>query len=246
MPALPRTEGVPASETASELGRLREEIQQERARSAELSAQLSAQVSAPDFDPEPEPTASAEREIAWEQPAAGEEDGAASPSVRPWFDAGALEAAGWGPAEIDRIRERWEQYELAKLDVENQRARKVPGWKKLGGLSFQIEAEARQDLGDEAYEAMRFATNQPNRVVVEEVLEISPAAEAGFLPGDELISYGGQRVFTPGAVQFLTTAGERGAWAEVWILRGGEQLRLLVPRGPLGARLKSVRRVPYR
>ena len=242
--ALPGAEGAPESETASELSRLREELHQERARASELSAQLSAQVSALDFNPEPQ--ADVEGEIFWEQRAVAEEAGAGSPSLRPWFDAGALEAAGWGPAEIDRIRERWEQYELAKLDIENQRARKVPGWKKLGGLSFQLEVEARQVLGVEAYEAMRFATNQPNRVVVEEVLEISPAAEAGFLPGDELISYGGQRVFTPGAVQFLTTAGERGAWAEIWILRGGEELRLLVPRGPLGARLKSVLRVPYR
>lgn len=242
MAALPSSEGIPASETASELSRLREELHQERARAAELSAQVSAL----DFNPEAEPQAGAERETSWEQPAATEEGGEGSSAARPWFDARALEAAGWGPAEIDRIRERWEQYELAKLEIENQRARKVPGWKKLGGRFFQIATEARNDLGDEFYEAMLFASHQPNRVIVDEVLEISPAAEAGFFPGDELISYGGQRVFTPGAVQFLTTSGERGAWAEVWILRGGEELRLLVPRGPLGTRLKSVIRVPYR
>jgi len=229
------------------LTRLREQLQRETARADALLARVEAL----EFSLGPEAGAPASHEESPSPPrpeaqAAAEDEEANSPSVRPWFNVQALEVAGWEPGEIDRIRERWEQYELAKLEIENQRARKVPGWQKLGGQSFQVAAEARQDLGDEAYEAMLYATNQPNRVVVEEVLEISPAAEAGFLPGDEFVSYGGQRVFTPGAIQFLTTSGEKGAWTEVWILRGSEELRLLVPRGPLGTRLSSVVRAPYR
>lgn len=239
-PALPVEDEVTAPGKLSEVGRLREELDQERARAAELSAQVAALESSPDAEQQP----AEESEASLEE--TGGEDETDSPSVRPWFNAEALVAAGWTGSEISRIRTRWERYELEKLELENQRARKAPGWKKLGGRSFQIEAEARDDLGDEGYEAMRFATNQPNRVVVEEILETSPAAEAGLLPGDQLISYAGQRIFTPGALQFLTASGESGAWTEIWVLRGGEQLRFFVPRGPLGIRLDAVVRTPYR
>lgn len=239
-PVMPVEDEVGAAETLGDVGRLREQLDQERARASELSARVSAL----EVRPEPEHRPAAESEAQWEEP--GEEGEADSSFGRPWFNAEALAAAGWTAEEIYRIRARWEQYELDRLEVKNQRARKVPGWEKLGGRSFQIESETRHDLGDEGYEAMRFATNQPNRVVLEEILETSPAAEAGLLPGDELISYAGQRVFTPGAVQFLTASGELGAWTEIRILRGGEELRFFVPRGPLGARLEAIVRAPYR
>ena len=162
----------------------------------------------------------------------------------PWFDGGALEGTGWTPGEIRRIRLRWEEYEMAKLEVENDRARKVPGWKHLGKRSFQIEAELRRDLGDEDYEAMRYATSQPNRVILSELLETSPAAAAGLEPGDEVISYDGQRIFTASALKYLTVADVPGALTEMRVLRAGEEHRFFVPRGALGTRLEVTSRAP--
>ncbi|MCS5637370.1 MAG: PDZ domain-containing protein, partial [Myxococcota bacterium] len=162
-----------------------------------------------------------------------------------WFDAAALGRVGWSEDEVERVRQRWEEYQLAKLEVENQRARKVPGWKELGKRLFQIEVQARNDLGDEGYEAMRFAAGQTNRVVLTELLEISPASDAGLMAGDEVISYDGQRVFSSGALKFHTQSGEPDAWTEVRVLRGGEERRFFVRRGPLGARLEAVHRPPY-
>jgi hypothetical protein len=163
----------------------------------------------------------------------------------PWFDGEALEGAGWTPGEIRRIRLRWEEYEMAKLEVENDRARKVPGWKHLGKRSFQIEAELRRDLGDENYGAMRYATSQPNRVILSELLGTSPAAAAGLEPGDEVISYDGQRIFTASALKYLTVADVPGALTEMRVLRAGEEHRFFVPRGPLGTRLEVTSRAPY-
>jgi hypothetical protein len=230
--------------SAAEIARLREELAQESARRQALAAQMDAETAPPPAQaalpaasaPAPEPILqdmSPERQ-------AGED------SARPWFDAAALENEGWTPGEIQRIRTRWEEYELAKLEVENQRARKVPGWKQMGGRLFQIEAGVRGDLGDEGYEAMRFAASQPNRVVLSELLEISPASEAGLSAGDEVISYDGQRVFTAAALKYLTQAGTPGFWTEVRVLRAGEERRFFVRRGPLGARLEAVTRAPYR
>ncbi|MDE0885962.1 MAG: PDZ domain-containing protein [Myxococcota bacterium] len=176
---------------------------------------------------------------------AAEEPTDSAPTEKAWFDSAALEAEGWTADQALRIRRRWERLQMEKLDIENQRARKVPGWKKLGKEQFQIQVEARRDLGDEDYEAMRFASGEPNRVVLTELLETSPAAEAGLLPEDEVISYDGQRVFTAAALKFLTQVGELGAATEIRVLRGGLEQRYFVPRGPLGTRLEAQVRSPY-
>jgi S1-C subfamily serine protease len=92
---------------------------------------------------------------------------------------------------------------------------------------------------------MRYATSQPNRVILSELLETSPAAVAGLEPGDEVVSYDGQRIFTASALKLLTLAGVPGALTEMRVLRAGEEHRFFVPRGPLGTRLEIASRAPY-
>ncbi len=229
----------PNADTALEIARLRQEIAQERALRTAPVATLPA-------EPAPARPPAAAPPVADDLPGtSGAEVEAEAAKASPWFDAAALEQVGWSRDEVERVRQRWEEYQLAKLEVENQRARKVPGWKELGKRLFQIEVQARNDLGDEGYEAMRFAAGQTNRVVLSELLEISPASDAGLMSGDEVISYGGQRVFSAGALKFHTQSGEPGAWTEVRVLRAGEERRFFVRRGPLGARLEAVHRDPY-
>ena len=229
----------PNADTVLEIARLREELAQERALRVAPPAPPSAEPASPGL-PAAEPPA--EKDFPEMTGAEAEEEVA---ETRPWFDSAALGRLGWSEDEVERVRQRWEEYQLAKLEVENQRARKVPGWKALGKRLFQIEVEARNDLGDEGYEAMRFAAGQKNRVVLSELLDISPASDGGLMPGDEVISYDGQRVFSSGALKFLTQSGEPDAWTEVRVLRAGEERRFFVRRGPLGARLEAVRRPPY-
>ena len=229
----------PNADTALEIARLRQEIAQERSLRTAPVATLPA-------EPAPPRPLAAAPPVADDLPeTSGAEVEAEAAKASPWFDAAALERVGWSEDEVERVRQRWEEYQLAKLEVENQRARKVPGWKELGKRLFQIEVQARNDLGDEGYEAMRFAAGQNNRVVLSELLEISPASDAGLMSGDEVISYDGQRVFSAGALKFYTQSGEEGAWTEVRVLRGDEERRFFVRRGPLGARLEAVHRPPY-
>jgi hypothetical protein len=219
---------------------LQQERERGRARAEALTDPFPYPLTDPLTDPLPDPGAAPVAVTSGPETSPPAED-----EVPPWFDAEALEGAGWTPGEIRRIRLRWEEYEMAKLEVENDRARKVPGWKHLGKRSFQIEVELRRDLGDEDYEAMRYATSQPNRVILSELLGTSPAASAGLEPGDEVVSYAGQRIFTASALKQLTLAGVPDALTEMRVLRAGEEHRFFVPRGPLGTRLEIASRAPY-
>ncbi|HEM47607.1 MAG TPA: PDZ domain-containing protein, partial [Alphaproteobacteria bacterium] len=91
-----------------------------------------------------------------------------------------------------------------------------------------------------------YASGDRNRVILAELLERSPAAAAGIEPGDELISYDGERVFRAAELKRLTTEGEAGAPVELRVRREGEIVRLFVERGPLGVRLRMETRPPVR
>ena len=93
---------------------------------------------------------------------------------------------------------------------------------------------------------MLYATDQPNRVVVNSVIGGSAAALAGVREGDHLLSYGGQRIFRPADVRRGTTAGTRGEPVRIVVERGGEPFSFVVPRGPLGTRMSPMLAPPSR
>jgi len=62
----------------------------------------------------------------------------------------------------------------------------------------------------------------------------SPAAAAGLLPGDEIVSYGGKRVFGQPDLNAFVLEGTPGETVVVEIDRNGQRLQVVVPRGPIG------------
>ena len=54
------------------------------------------------------------------------------------------------------------------------------------------------------------------------------------LQGDEIFSYDGQRVFNVQDLNELALGGTRGESVVVDVRRNGENLRVVVPRGPIG------------
>jgi len=166
---------------------------------------------------------------------------------RPWFEEGELASLGLSPREIERIRLRWEEYTMETLYLQDARARGDSELTKREHRRemLRLRQELREDLGDDGYDAMLFATGQKNRVILRDVLETSPAFESGFRPGDELIQYGDERVFNPMVLKQLTARGTSGRSVEVLLLRDGELVRLFVPSGPLGIRMKIQVRPPY-
>jgi hypothetical protein len=158
------------------------------------------------------------------------------------FDAGALAASGFSPDDIRWIRERWEEAEMEKrylADLESRDEEPPPG-----GAYSDIERELREDLGDDGYDAMLYATDQDNRVALARVQHDSIAYRAGLRDGSVVWSYDGQRVFRPKELATLSTTGRRGEPVEIVIVTDDGTRQLIVERNPLGAELVSARRRP--
>ena len=158
------------------------------------------------------------------------------------FDAGALQLSGFPPDDIEWIRERWEQAELEKRYLAELEARDEDPPPR-GGAS-DIERELREDLGDNGYDAMLYATNRDNRVALERVRKDSIAYRAGLRNGSVVWSYDGQRVFSPKELATLSTSGSRGEPVEVVIVTDDGTEQLFVERNPLGADLVSAKERP--
>jgi hypothetical protein len=164
---------------------------------------------------------------------------------RPWFDADALESHGVQPAEVDRLRESFDASEMALLDLEDRARRE--GWydEPLYRQSLRdLRQGLRAELGDDRFDLLLFATGRHNRVVVSDLLDGSPAQRAGIRPGDEILSYADRRVFKGMELKRATTQGRAGERVEVVVLRDGERVRLWLPRGPLGIRMRQASRPP--
>ena len=158
------------------------------------------------------------------------------------FDAGALQLGGFSPDDIEWIRGRWEQAEMEKRYLADLEARDEDP--PPGGEYSDIERELREDLGDNGYDAMLYATNRNNRVALERVRSNSIAYRAGLRDGSVVWSYDGQRVFRPNDLATLATTGRRGEPVEIVIVTDDGTKQVFIERNPLGADLVSEREQP--
>jgi len=97
-----------------------------------------------------------------------------------------------------------------------------------------VEEALRAEIGDAEYERYLQATGRPTRVSVRTVLPSSPADRVGLRPGDEIVAYGGKRVFDMDDLNRLTLEGQPGETVVLEVLRDGQPMQLYVPRGPIG------------
>lgn len=193
-------------------------------------------------------------QLAWsdEPPGTDESAGDSEPArdgggdeERPWFDADALLEAGVQPAEIEAIREAFDESELALLELENRARRE--GWYRDARYRLELRdmrLALRAELGDDRFDRLLYASGRQNRVVVGDVLHGSPAAASGVEPGDEILSYAERRIFRGTELRHATTEGRAGDRTPLEVLRDGSRVRLWVPRGPLGIRMRQTRRPP--
>lgn len=173
------------------------------------------------------------------EPAAGEPD-AHTPPVAPAYrtTAEALVAAGIPEEQAALIQQRLDASDLTKLYLEDRARRE--GW--FGTPQYQVKErelqdavrELRPDIGEDAYDRLLYTLRRANRVMVRDVIQFSPAEQADLRPGDRIVEYAGQRVFTIQELQTLTHEGTAGAQVLVRVNRAGELLNIYVPRGPLG------------
>ncbi len=149
-----------------------------------------------------------------------------------------LLAAGFTQRQLDAISRIESRDRMRQIEIDDQARRE--GW--LGSERYTKEVRAlieqgsaaRRTLSDSDFDRYLYAQGRPNRVVVQSVIETSPAERAGFLPGDVLVSYGGQRIFSNQELTNSRSTGTVGENVVVEILRGGRPMRISLPRGPMG------------
>ena len=66
------------------------------------------------------------------------------------------------------------------------------------------------------------------------VIESSPEQSAGLQPGDEIVRYDGERVFNMTDLTQRTMDGAAGQNVIVDIMRNGQPMQIVMPRGPVG------------
>jgi hypothetical protein len=238
--------GDSGSGLAAELDRLREEVAAQRTLASALQAELSRlRERVDDFGPP----------VSSDPPGAGgdeESDGVANPADRgrqtagQWFEPGLLLDIEMDAEDIARVRRHFDAHQLEILFLRDRATRE--GWMHKPRFANEMQTlngGLREEIGDADYDALLWATGRPNRVELSALLGGSPAVDAGLEDGDIVLRYDDQEVFHPLALQQATRVGEAGSTVTIDVLRGGEELRVYVPRGPLGAQLQPTRTPPH-
>jgi membrane-associated protease RseP (regulator of RpoE activity) len=132
-----------------------------------------------------------------------------------------LIAAGFTADRAEWITRRTEELRMEALQAQYDAQR--------GGRPVQPA-----ELGDADYERYLQAAGRPTAIPVRDVLASSPAERSGLQPGDEIVAYGGKRVFDMSELNALTLEGVPGESVIVDVRRAGQSVQLVMPRGPLG------------
>lgn len=137
-------------------------------------------------------------------------------------------------AGFTRERAEWIERRSQELVLQAQQAQfeaQRSGQPFRGG---DIDNALRKEMGDAEYEKYLTAMGQRTDVPVMDVLASSPAEKAGLKPGDQIVSYAGERVFDMRDLNALTRQGTPGETVTVEVQRNGQTVQVQVPRGVLG------------
>ena len=144
-----------------------------------------------------------------------------------------LVEAGFLPSQADWITQREQELQMQALQqrFDAERIGEEVDWMANRSLTGDT---LREELGDADYERYLEANNRSTSVSVSSVIESSPAQTAGLMPGDQIIRYDGERVFSMTDLTRQTMVGEPGQTVVVDIMRNGNMMQVVMPRGPVG------------
>jgi hypothetical protein len=140
-----------------------------------------------------------------------------------------LVANGFAPDRAEWIIRRTEELRMQALQAQYDARR--------GGRPAEMgegEQTLRAELGETDYERYVEASGRQTTIPVRDVLASSPAERSGLQPGDEIVAYAGKRVFDMGELNALTFQGTPGESVVVEVRRDGQNVQVVLPRGPLG------------
>jgi hypothetical protein len=148
-----------------------------------------------------------------------------------------LIAAGFSAERAAAIVQTESELKVTAAYTEYQRSGTVRALNPTTRIA--IASALREELGDADYERYLAATGQPTRVMVGDVEPESAAANAGFLPGDEIRDFRGRRIFNVSELNAAMLDGDSGQTVPATIVRDGHVLQLYVSGGELGIAARS-------
>lgn len=162
-----------------------------------------------------------------------------------WFSSQSLLALGLDSYEVDYLRNSFEQYQLEKINTRNNAASQgLSTSSRLTTELRNVEMRFRNDIGDDNYDKVLYASGEKNRLEISDMIDGSSGHNSGILPGDIIHSYGGERIFDPNTLYLKTKNGTDLESVEIVIERDGELISLLATGGRLGAKIQHIRIPP--
>jgi C-terminal processing protease CtpA/Prc len=157
-------------------------------------------------------------------------------SRRRYSEEGRIEAlieAGFLPSQASRIVQREAELQMDALQARYDAERSGEPVDYFRSRNAGTAA-LREELGDADYERYLEANNRSTSVSISSVIDSSPAQSAGLQPGDEIVRYDGERVFSMTDLTQQAIEGEPGQNVAVDIVRNGVPMQVVMPRGPIG------------
>ena len=139
--------------------------------------------------------------------------------------------AGFPPDRAAWIVQRESEIQMEALQARYEAMRGQESQRFFGSTS---NTELRAELGEVDYERYLTANGRPTTIGIGNVIANSPAQDAGLQPGDQIVRYDGERVFSMMDMAGRIMQNEAEGNVVVDIERNGIPMQLVIPRGPLG------------
>lgn len=160
-----------------------------------------------------------------------------------WFNREVMLSTGLTESEIMNLRQQYESLEMEKLYLRDRAIR--DGWisserytDELGKIDDQYKT-LRNNLDNSVYDTFLYATGRSNRVIVQDVMQNSPASIAGITAGDYILSYNNVAVYSAFDLRQAISSGQAGEEVKIDVERNGTTVSVYMPRGPMGIRMES-------
>lgn len=146
-----------------------------------------------------------------------------------------LIAAGFAPDRIEWIRQRSDELQTQwRKDQAERRRQGLPlDAAQEAAYYYDRDIGLRGEIGDDEYARYRLALGRSAGVAVAALTQGSPASRAGLLSGDDIVNYGGTRVFNLAELNALASPRDPGESVLIDVRRNGQTIQLVVPGGPL-------------
>lgn len=152
----------------------------------------------------------------------------------------ALINAGFGKQRTDYLILRAQELAArSQQDLFERRQKDLPFEFSHQKYVDSPDLDLRKEIGDEEYTRYLKALGRMTGVEVIDVSAGSNAARAGLMPGDEIVTYGGERVYNGRQMDELVERGGAGQVTSIEVKRGGETIWLALPNGPTGMQAKG-------